>query len=44
MKNIYLKLENSIEKNFYYEALFLLSSIIENETKKFIRKKIIMQE
>lgn len=39
MKNIYLKLENSIEKNFYYEALFLLSSIIENETKKVYKKE-----
>lgn len=39
MKNIYLKLENSIEKNFYYEALFLLSSIIENKTKKIYKKE-----
>jgi len=33
-----IKLENSIENEFYFESLFILASVIENHTKNIMKK------
>ena len=41
---MHLRLEKSIEKEFYFESLFILSSLVENQTKKQAKNQIKTQQ